>query len=121
MKSDFWGKIEYLIRGTARYFAEDNMMMNILKREMPEPLGIGRKGLNRISQIRSMRAKKMQQIFGDIKGNMELNMGFSDDEMRRTCMMVIFGMMKTLEHGEETDPSSAADLAIKCLKEALKK
>lgn len=121
MDSDFWGRIEYIIKSMAELFEKDNMMMNIMKREMPEPLGIGRRGLNTIKEIRDIRRKKVEQIFVNIKGNTELNESFSDDEKRRACVMEIFGMMKTLEHGEENDPAAAADLAIKCLKETLKK
>ncbi|MFH1415745.1 MAG: helix-turn-helix domain-containing protein [Elusimicrobiota bacterium] len=121
MDADFWGRIEYIIRNTAKYFMDDKMMMCILKREMPEPLGIGRKGLGKIKEMRDIRTKKMQQIFADIKGNTELNKNFSDDEMGRVCMMVVFGMMKSIEHGEEPDPEAAAELTIKCLKETLKR
>jgi AcrR family transcriptional regulator len=121
MDTDFWGRIENIIRSMARFMEEDNMMMNIMKREMPEPLGIGRKGLNKIKEIREKRSSRIQHIFKDIRGNTELNENFTEEEIMRSCMMVIMGMMKALEHGEEKDPSAAADLAIKSLKEALLK
>ena len=121
MESDFWGRIEYIIRSLAEYFTQDKMMMDILKREMPKPLGIGRKGMDRIAEIRGMRTKKMQQIFSDIKGNTELNDSFSEEEAIRVCMLLIFGMMKRIEHGEEPDTTAAAELTIRCLKETLKR
>jgi len=121
MDADFWGKIEYIIKSMAELFNKDRMMMNILKREMPEPLGIGKKGLRKIEEIHKNREKKMHKIFSDIKGNMEFNTSFSEKDIKRICMMVVFGMMKRLEHGEESEPAAAADLAIKSLKEILAK
>ncbi len=117
----FWSRIEYIVFNVAKYLSSNKEIMTILRREMPEPLGIGKKGKDRIKEIIMCREDKMQKVYNFklLKGGTEFNKNFTDDEVERLCRLMMFGLIKGIEQGEENDYLDAANFIIKCLKSAL--
>ena len=119
IKGDFWKKIEYIVKNNAGYLSKNSAILQIMKKELPDPVGIGKKGKSVLANLHEERMKRMFTIFDSIRGGTVLNSAFTDNEVKRLCMMLVFGMIKRMEMGYVQDPDEVSAFIVKCLKEAL--